>query len=187
MGTEALGQFAIGHNDGVTDTFATGLAVLRVFRSVLHDGVGCTVVAMNGRDTRRAMTAAMWVSIAACCSVAADADDTGFVPSAPSSQFMLYVSRSIGARTSGLKTFGVRFERAAPGSGDPAARFCAPLRHRALIDLQWARGQSPRMLFGPRVTWDIGRGQLEPTNLATTVWAMSGAPVTSSMLASWVP
>ena len=112
------------------------------------------------------------------------ADVPNFAPQLSGPQFMVYLSRPIGA---GVNTYGLRYERASPWSADPGARFCAPLRHRSLIDLQLTRGYTPRMQFGNRVTRDIGRRQLEPTSLATAVWPMVNRPLTGTSLAAWVP
>ncbi|HEV7431992.1 MAG TPA: hypothetical protein VGN77_03045, partial [Steroidobacteraceae bacterium] len=71
-----------------------------------------------------------------------------------------------------------------PAVSDPATRFCAPLAHRSLIDLQFARGAGPRMQFGPRVTWDISRGRIAPTNMVHP-WLMSTAPATPAAMAAW--
>lgn len=103
------------------------------------------------------------------------ADLPGFVPRTSGPQFMLYVSRALGMHGAGTNRFGLRYENATPSSSDPAFRFCAPMRHRALIDLQLARGHSARMLFGENAAWDIGRRQLGPTDLASAaypVWTL---------------
>ena len=143
---------------------------------------------MGRLRTPRAIMIALVGTVGCWCPVAFSADDSaGFVPRFYGSQIMIYVSRTIGARGAGGNTFGIRYERAAPGSADPAARFCAPLIHRTLIDLQMARGLSPRMLFGPRVTWDLGQRQLGPTSLATRAWPMSLQVPTGAMLADRVP
>lgn len=143
---------------------------------------------MVGLDTPRMLAAAL-VGTAACwMSTPARADaGAGFVPRYPREQFMVYVSRPLGVRGGAAYTFGLRYERASPGSTDPAALFCAPLRHHSIVDLQLARGNSPRMLFGPRVTWDIGRRQLGPTSLASASWPMAPRPLTAVSLAAWVP
>jgi hypothetical protein len=43
------------------------------------------------------------------------------------------------------------------------------------------------MQFGPKVTWDLGRRQLEPTGLARSLWSMSAQPAPSDALSAWVP
>ena len=107
------------------------------------------------------------IGVATCCCLAPAraADLGGFVPSYSGSQVMLYVSWSFAARGTRTEAFGFRYERSSPASSDPGARFCAPLAHRSLVDLQFARGAGPRMQFGPRVTWDISHGRLAPTKL----------------------
>jgi hypothetical protein len=126
--------------------------------------------------------------IATCCCVAPAraGDPAGFVPSYSGSQVMLYVSWSFAARGTPRESFGFRYERASPASGDPAARFCAPLAHRSLVDLQFTRGAGPRMQFGPRVTWDISHGRLAPTSLLRT-WPMPAAPLLPAATVAWVP
>lgn len=142
---------------------------------------------MGGLFTPRIFTAVL-IGTGACAqgTLAQASDAAGFVPDYPSSQIMLYMTRSIGVRGAGASSFGLRFERITPLSLDPGARYSAPLRHRSLVELQFARGRAPRMLFGPKVTWDMGRGQLGPTGLATHTWPMaiqppSGAPLTVSV------
>ncbi|MBS0386944.1 MAG: hypothetical protein JSR15_00585 [Proteobacteria bacterium] len=132
---------------------------------------------MSGRFAWRIL-AAVLVGAAACVPAArvSAGESTGFVPASPGSQLMLYVSRSIGLHGAGANRFGLRFERATPLSQDPAARYSAPLRHRTLIELQFARGMAPRMLFGPKVTWDMGRGHLGPTELAMASWTLAVPP-----------
>ena len=114
-------------------------------------------------------------------------DPAGFVPRYPGSQIMLYMTRAIGAHGAGASTFGLRYERATPVSSDPGAYFCAPLRHRSLVELQFGRGMAPRMQFGPKVTWDMGRRKLEPTSLAATAWPMSIQQPAGVTLAAWAP
>jgi hypothetical protein len=99
---------------------------------------------------------------------------------------MLYMSWSFAAPGHRSEAFGFRYERSSPSSSDPAARFCAPLAHRSLIDLQFARGAGPRMQFGPRVTWDISRGRLAPTSMVNAS-LVSMQPATAAALAAWVP
>ena len=143
---------------------------------------------MQGRDASGFIALALLGLAAGSHSAAAGAADAaGYVPRFSGAQLMIYVSRPLGMRGHGINTYGLRYERASPGSSDPAARFCAPLRHRSLIDLQLVRGAAPRMQFGPKVTWDLGRGQLEPTGLARSLWSMRPAPVAGDTLAAWVP
>jgi hypothetical protein len=115
------------------------------------------------------------------------ADAAGFAPQYGGDQFMLFVSRSFGARRSSASTFGLRFERATLVSSDPTAQCCAPLRHHALVELQFARGAAARVQFGNRVTWDLGSHQLAPTALFTHLWRLPNQTLTSSMLAAWTP
>jgi len=128
------------------------------------------------------------VGIATCCglSPAQAADQGGFVPAYATSQVMLYVSFSFAAHNSHSEAIGFRFERSSPASSDPAARFCAPLAHHSLIDLQFARGTGPRMQFGPRVTWDIGHGRLAPTSLVHT-WPLTMQLAMPTALPTWAP
>lgn len=118
------------------------------------------------------LSAAAATLLALCARSAPAASDglPGYVPPNGGSQFMLYVSHALGARGHEAMRFGLRYENATPASADPAFRFCAPLRHRTLVDFQLARGSSPRMLFGERATWDLGRGRLGPTEMLSATW-----------------
>lgn len=129
---------------------------------------------MGGLYTPRTVVAVL-IGASACwlSSPALAGDLAGFVPGNPGSQIMLFVTRAIGARGPGASTFGLRYERATPLSSDPGARYCAPLRHRSLVELQFGRAMAPRMQFGPQVTWDMGRRNLGPTSLAATAWPMA--------------
>jgi hypothetical protein len=112
----------------------------------------------------------------------------GTVPDVTSPQIMLYVSHPIGWRGPSYNTYGLRYERISPSTSDPGARLYVPLRHRSLIDLQLTHGLSPRVLFGPRVTWDLGRSQLGPTSmLGAYPWPMSKQPIGNAPLAYWAP
>jgi hypothetical protein len=104
------------------------------------------------------------IATGCCVAPARAADAPGFVSSYSGSQVMVYVSWAFASHGNRAQTFGLRYERASPVVTDPASRFCAPLAHRSLVDLQFARGSSPRMQFGPRVTWDISHGRLAPTD-----------------------
>jgi hypothetical protein len=127
------------------------------------------------------------IGFAICCSVTpARADPPGFTPSYSGSQVMLYVSWSFAAHGAPAEAFGFRYERSSPVLNDPAARFCAPLAHRSLVDLQFARGAGPRMQFGPRVTWDINRGRLSPTVLLNSS-LLALPPLTPAVMAAWAP
>ena len=143
---------------------------------------------MGGRFAQRILAALLAGATALVPATRAQAGDSaGFVPSSPGSQLMLYVSRSIGAHGPGANRFGLRYERATPLSLDPAARYTAPLRHRSLVELQFARGVAPRMLFGPKVTWDMGRRQLGPTDLAVASWSLATTPPSLAPLRESVP
>lgn len=127
------------------------------------------------------------IGVAACCCLApAGAADLGFVPSYSGSQVMLYASWSFAGRGTGTKGFGFRYERSSPSSSDPGARFCAPLAHHSLVDLQFSRGLGPRMQFGPRVTWDISHGRLAPTKLVNSS-LVTMSLTTAAALAARVP
>ena len=127
--------------------------------------------------------------VAACCSTAPAraAELATFAPSYSNAQVMLYVSWPLGAHGKRPDTFGLRYERSSPSYPDPAAQFCPPLRHHSLVDLQFARGAAPRMQFGPRVTWDISRGRISPTNLVTAAWPWSMRPVADGAFISRAP
>ncbi len=113
----------------------------------------------------RGMTMA-WLGLVACGFAAGTeaADLSGFSPSYSGTQVMLYLSYSFAGHGAHAQTLGFRYERSSPTSNDPGARFCAPLAHRSLVDLQFTRGAGPRMQFGPRVTWDISRGRIAPAS-----------------------
>ena len=104
----------------------------------------------------------------------------GFHP--PGTQVSLYLSWSfVAANTPRLGLI-----RASSRWHDPATRFCAPLAHRSLVDLQFSRGAEPRMQFGPRVTWDISRGRISPTSLAKT-WLVTMPSARSLAGTAWTP
>jgi len=104
--------------------------------------------------------------------------------SPPGPQFMLYISRPVGAVGRVTNMYGLRFERTSSAGNDASTRLAAPLRHRTLIDLQFARGSSARFQFGSRTTWDLGLRQLGPcSDLVDSPWrpsamAASAIPVT---------
>ena len=143
---------------------------------------------MGGLYTPRTI-AAVLIGAGACGAglPACAGEPAGYVPPYPGSQLMVYVSRAIGAHGPGANIFGLRYERAAPLSLDPAARFSAPLRHRSLVEFQFGPGMAPRMQFGPRVTWDFGRRRLGPTSLALVPWPMSVQPLPGTPATEWVP
>lgn len=101
------------------------------------------------------------------------ADSAGFAPGLPGPQVMLYLRWSVGVRGLGATTFGLRYDRASPVYAESATLFAASMRHRSLIDLEFSRGNAPRMSFGPRVTWEMGRGELGPTHLVVATWPMA--------------
>jgi hypothetical protein len=135
------------------------------------------------------MVAAVLVVVDGCgqCPPAGAAELTGYAPPYPGSQLMVYVSRAIGVHGAGASTFGLRYERMTPLSQDPAARYSTPLRHRSLVELQFGRGMAPRMQFGTRVTWDMGRRRLGPTSLAQAPWPMAIQPLPGTPPTAWVP
>lgn len=143
---------------------------------------------MGGHYTPRIVAAAL-VGVGACgqCQPVRAGELAGYVPAYPRSQLMLYVSHAVGGQGAGASHFGLRYERATPLSPDPAARFCAPLRHRSLVELQFGPGMAPRMQFGLRVTWDMGRRRLEPTSLALAPWPMAIRPLPGAPATIWVP
>lgn len=115
------------------------------------------------------------------------ADSAGFAPGLPGPQIMLYLRWPVGARGLGAATFGLRYDQASPIYAESATRFAAALRHRSLVDLQFTRGFAPRMSFGPRVTWEMGRGELGPTQLVVPTWPMSIAGPAAATRLSWLP
>lgn len=89
----------------------------------------------------------------------------------PGPQFMIYVTRSLGATGHANHVFGLRFEHTSSATIDASTRFAAPLRHRTLIDLQFSRRTAARLQLGTRTTWDMARGQLGPTaDLVDAPW-----------------
>ena len=100
-------------------------------------------------------------------------------------QIMLYLRWPVGARGLGATTFGLRYERTSPVYAESATRFAASMRHRSLVDLEFSRGIAPRMSFGPHVTWEMGRGELGPTQLVVPTWPMAiSGPTTATR---WAP
>jgi len=139
---------------------------------------------------RPRVRAAMLLGASLCGAMtAARAGDTlGPAPDITRPQIMLYVSHPLGSSGRGQSTFGLRYERAYSSSSDPSARFYAPLRHHSLIDLQLTRGYAPRVLFGPRVTWDLGRSQLGPTAMLNDYrWPLTKPSSAGRPLAGWAP
>ncbi len=133
------------------------------------------------------MALALMSTALALAAPAPAADAGGFAPQYGGDRVLLFVSRSFGARRSSASIFGVRYERATPVSFDPAAQGYAPLRHRALVELQLARGAAARVQFGNRVTWDLGSRQLAPTAMFTHVLQLPNEAVAGRMLAAWTP
>ncbi len=104
-------------------------------------------------------------------SAAAGAADRWGPVSPPGAQFMLYISRPVGAVGRVTNIYGLKFERTSSAGVDASTRFAAPLRHRTLIDLQFARRSSARVQFGARTTWDLGLRQLGPSaDLVDSPW-----------------
>jgi len=143
---------------------------------------------MGGLKAPR-MAAAVLIGAGSCglCLPAHAGELAGYVPPYPGSQLTVFVSRAIGAHGPGASTFGLRYERATSLSQDPAARYSTPLRRRSLVELQFGRGMAPRMQFGLRVTWDMGRRRLEPTSLALAPWPMAIQPLPGTPATAWVP
>ena len=141
-----------------------------------------------GRLCRAREWAVALIGVAAygCTALAHAGDPATFVPSYSGTQVMLYVSWSFGAQGARADTFGFRYERSSPAFSNSVAQFCAPLAHRSLVDLQFARGAAPRMQFGPRVTWDISRGRLAPTNRVSS-WLLKAQPANVGPLSAWAP
>ena len=128
---------------------------------------------MYGRYAARTLAAVLaGVTVIFGNAPARAGDPAGFVPTYSGPQFMLYMIWPVGSRGISASRFGLRYERTTPGYSDSAARFSAPLRHRSLVELEFARGVAPRMLFGPRVTWDMGSGELGPTSLVLATWRL---------------
>ena len=104
-------------------------------------------------------------------SAVAGADEKWGPVSPPGPQFMVYVWRPVGAVGRVTNRYGLRFERTSSASIDGSARFAAPLRHRTLIDLQFAQGSNARFQFGSRTTWDLRLRQLGPSSeLVDSPW-----------------
>ena len=115
------------------------------------------------------------------------ADAAGYSPGHPGPQIMLYLRWPVGVHGLGATTFGLRYEQTSPIYAESATRFAAALRHHSLIDLEFTRGVAPRMSFGPRVTWEMGRGELGPTQLVVPTWPMSFPGTASASRPSWLP
>ena len=121
---------------------------------------------MYGQFTKRAMALAVIGAAVSLVPPSAHAGGSaGFAPGLPSSQVMVYLSWPVGARGLGASTFGLRYDRASAARIESTAPFPMALRHRSLVQLEFSRTAAPRVLFDTRVTWDLGRGQLGPTNL----------------------
>jgi len=108
------------------------------------------------------------------------ADSAGFAPGLPGPQVTLYLSWPVGPRGLGASTFGLRYERSTAVYAESATRFAATMRHHSIVQLEFSRGTAPRMQFGPRVTWDMGRGELGPTRLVLSTWPMAIAAPTAA-------
>jgi len=131
--------------------------------------------------------ATIGAAVLAASAPALAADSAGFVPQYGGDQFMLFVSRPIGAHRNSASTFGIRYERATYATSDPTMQFCAPLRHRALVELQFAHGAATRVQFGNRVTWDLRSRRLAPTAMLNQPWLVPNGSLTGNMLAAWTP
>ena len=140
---------------------------------------------MYGQFTKRAMAlAAAGAATFLAQPSAHAADAAGFAPGLPSSQVMVYLSWPVGAHGLGASTFGLRYDRASAARIESTAPFPMALRHRSLVQLEFSRGAAPRVLFDRRVTWDLGRGQLGPTNLVNAAWRL---PITGMAAAPYSP
>ena len=131
--------------------------------------------------------ATLTAAVLAASEPALAANAAGFVPQYGGDQFMLFVTRPIGARRGSASTFGIRYERTTYVSADPTLQFCMPLRHRALVELQLGRGAATRVQFGNRVTWDLRSRRLAPTAMFNQDWSMPGQGLSASLLAAWTP
>jgi hypothetical protein len=140
---------------------------------------------MYGRFSKRAVAAALAGAAAILVHSSAQAGDAaGFAPGLPSAQLMLYLSWPVGARGLGASTFGLRYDRASAARIESTAPFPMALRRRSLVQLEFSRSAAPRVLFDSRVTWDLGRGQLGPTNLVGAAWLL---PMTGAAAAPTAP
>jgi len=125
---------------------------------------------MAATDASR-FTGALLLAAAFCAGNAAHAADRFGPVSPPGQQFMLYVSHPLGVGGHMRNVYGLKFERTSSAGIDASTRFAAPLRHRTLIDLQFAWRTTTRMQFGTRTTWDLGMRQLGPTSeLVESPW-----------------
>jgi hypothetical protein len=77
-------------------------------------------------------------------------DSNRFTPGATGTQFMIYVSQPLGSHVHVAPRFGLRLERLQPVAAVAGAPFALHLRHRQLIDLQFASDRAPRLEFGER-------------------------------------
>jgi hypothetical protein len=140
---------------------------------------------MYGRFPKRAVAAALAGAAAILVQAPAQAGDApGFAPGLPSTQLMLYLSWPVGVHGLGASTFGLRYDRASPARIASTAPFPMALRHRSLVQLEFSRTAAPRVLFDTRVTWDLGRGQLGPSNLVGAPWQL---PISAMAVASSAP
>jgi hypothetical protein len=118
----------------------------------------------------RFSSAALLAAAALAAGPATAADRFGPI-APPGQQFMLYVSRSLGAAGRPTHVYGLKFEHTSSAAIDASTRFAAPLRHRTLIDLQFSRRATARLQLGTRATWDMGLRQLGPTaDLVDSPW-----------------
>ena len=136
---------------------------------------------------RASALATLTAAVLAAPEAALTADSAGFVPQYGGDQFMLFVTRPIGARRGSSSIFGIRYERTTYVSADPTLQCCMPLRHRALVELQLGHGAAARVQFGNRVTWDLRSRRLAPTAMFNQDWSMPGHGLSASLLAAWTP
>jgi hypothetical protein len=100
----------------------------------------------------------------------------GYIPPVGGSQLMLFISRPITPGSPANSTWGLRYERASPVASASSGPYCAPLRHRTLIELQLAHGSTPRLMFGRNVGWDIERGQFGSMSSGTSLRTLFDRP-----------
>jgi hypothetical protein len=117
------------------------------------------------------LVSATLLAAALCAAIPAMAADRFGPISPPSAQIMLYLSRPLGAAGRVAYVYGLKFEHTTSAAIDASTLYAAPLRHRALIDLQFSRRATMRLQLGARTTWDVGLRQIGPTtDLVDSPW-----------------
>ena len=87
------------------------------------------------------------------------ADEPGrFLHGADGTQVMLYVSQPLGSGARAAPHFGLRVERLQAVQVVAGAPFALRLRHRYLVDLQFAPDRAPRLQFGGRYALGYAQG-----------------------------